>query len=368
MKISQKGKPDFILLFLVFVLVGFGLLMVFSSSSIVSITRYQNPWFFTIRQSIWAFLGLVSMFILMNIHYSNFKKWFLPIFTIVIILLILVLLIGTSINGHRSWFSFRSFGIQPAEFAKLGLIIYLAALINKKGDQFQSFKKGLRPILLIIGLVLGLVMLQPDIGSSIIILLGALTLLIAGGANLFHLAIIALCASPLALYIVTSHSYRIQRFTTFLHPWDDTQNGSYQLVQSLFAFGHGGLYGTGLGQSIEKLFYLPEAYNDFIFSIIGEELGFMGVVLFIMVYVLFLLRCIMISLRCKDEYGTLLGVGIISLIGFQALINMGGVTGSIPVTGVTLPFISYGGSSLLLCLSSIGIILNISRENNIIIN
>jgi cell division protein FtsW len=207
-------------------------------------------------------------------------------------------------------------------------------------------------------------MLQPDVGSSIIIVLGALTVIIIGGANLLHLAGVFLCTSPLMLYIVLSHSYRIERFTAFLHPWDDTQNSSYQLVQSLYALGHGGVLGAGIGNSIEKYQFLPEAYNDFIFSVIGEELGFVGSLLFLSIYLIFLWRCLLISMRCKNTFGTLLGVGISSLIGFQALINMGGVTGSIPVTGVPLPFISYGGSSLLMYLTSIGMILNISRENN----
>jgi cell division protein FtsW len=207
-------------------------------------------------------------------------------------------------------------------------------------------------------------MLQPDVGSSIILVLGALIVIIIGGANLLHLAGIFLCTSPLMLYIVMSHSYRIQRFTAFLHPWDDTQNTSYQLVQSLYALGYGGVLGTGIGNSIEKYQFLPEAYNDFIFSVIGEELGFVGLLLFLSIYLIFLWRCLLISIRCKNTFGTLLGVGISSLIGLQASINIGGVTGSIPVTGVPLPFISYGGSSLLLYLTSIGIILNISRENN----
>lgn len=179
---------------------------------------------------------------------------------------------------------------------------------------------------------------------------------------MLHLAGIALCVSPVFVYMLSSHSYRVDRFSAFLDPWADPQGVSYQLVQSLFAFSQGGVTGAGLGKSILKYLYLPEAHNDFIFSIIGEEMGFIGTTAFLIVYLLFLWRGLIVSLRCEDGFGKLFGVGFISLIGVQALINLGGVTGSIPMTGVTLPFISYGGSSLLLCMTGVGMVLSISRE------
>ncbi|SEB82375.1 putative lipid II flippase FtsW [Paenibacillus sp. GP183] len=358
----KRGKPDFLFLFLTFLLVSFGLVMVFSASAATSIMRYHSAWYFEKKQSVWAIIGVISMFIFMNIHYKKFEKWVKILFLGSLILLILVVIVGTNINGHKSWFGIGPFGVQPTELAKIALVLYIAALIHKKGEKFQQFKKGLLPVILLMGLVAGLIMLQPDIGSVIVILLGTSIVIIVGGANSKHLLAILLCVSPIALIIVLAKSYRIQRFTSFLHPWTDPQGTSYQLVQSLYAFGHGGITGTGFGLGIEKNFYLPEAHTDFIFSVIGEEFGFIGDAIFLLIYVLFLWRGLLIAVRCEDLFGCLAGIGIISLIGFQALVNLGGVTGSIPITGIPLPFISYGGSSLLISLTSIGILLSISRE------
>jgi cell division protein FtsW len=358
----RRGRPDFLLLFLTFLLVGFGLLMVFSTSEAKSLGNFHSLWYFTERQAIWAALGTFSMFLCMNIPYNQFKKWFLPIFLIVLALLCLVLMFGTKVNGHRSWFGVGSLGIQPTEFAKLSLILYLAALISKKGERIREFKKGLLPLLVIVFLVASLIMLQPDIGSDLVILLSAFIVILASGANILQLAAVVLCAVPIGAYIMVAKSYRLQRFTAYLHPWNDSQDSSYQLIQSLYAFGHGGITGTGFGRGVEKMFYLPEAHTDFIFSTIGEEFGLIGCILFFLVYLAFLWRGIVISLRSPDTFGTLAGIGIVSVIGVQALINLGGVTGSIPITGVPLPFISYGGSSLLICMTSIGILLSISRE------
>lgn len=360
-EVIRRGRPDFFLLFLTFLLVGFGLLMVFSASEITSSGNYHSIWYFTERQAIWAVLGTIFMFIFMSIPYQKFKTWFLPIFVSVLMLLCLVLLIGTKINGHRSWFGVGSFGIQPTEFAKLSLILYLAALISKKGDRIRDFKKGLLPLLLIVGIVTSLIMLQPDIGSDLVILLSSMIVLLVSGAHVLQLLAVGLCFVPAGAYILLAKSYRLQRFTAYLHPWDNSLDSSYQLVQSLYAFGHGGLIGTGFGRGVQKMYYLPEAHTDFIFSTIGEEFGLIGCILFILVYLFFLWRGILISLRCPDSFGTLTGLGIVAVIGVQALINLGGVTGSIPITGVPLPLISYGGSSLLICMASIGILLNISR-------
>lgn len=358
----MRGRPDFLLLLLTSILVGFGILMVFSSSEASASWKFHSFIYFTERQAIWGIIGTIAMLIMMNVPYKMFQKWSRPIFVLTLILLGLVIVFGTKINGHRSWFGVGSFGIQPTEFAKLGLIIYLAALINKKGEKIQQFKKGLFPLFIIVGLVLGLIMLQPDIGSDLVILVAATIVIVVGGANLLYLFGIGLSLLPIAVGIVFAKSYRLQRFTAYLHPWDDSQDSSYQLVQSLLALGHGGWTGAGFGKGIEKLLYLPEAHTDFIFATIGEEFGFIGSFIFLIIYVLFIWRGIIVALRCPDLFGTLMGIGIISLIGVQALINLGGVTGSIPITGVPLPLISYGGSSLLISMASIGILLNISRE------
>lgn len=336
--------------------------MVFSSSEASAYWKFHTFFYFTERQAIWAFIGTIAMLLVMNVPYQMFQKWSRPIFVLILILLGLVIVFGTKINGHRSWFGVGSFGIQPTEFAKLGLIIYLAALISKKGEHIRQFKKGLLPLFIIVGLVLGLIMLQPDIGSDLVIFVASAIVIVAGGASLLQLTGIGLFLLPIAIGIVFAKSYRLQRFTAYLHPWNDSQDSSYQLVQSLLALGHGGWTGTGFGKGVEKLLYLPEAHTDFIFATIGEEFGFIGCSIFLIIYILFIWRGIIVSLRCPDVFGTLFGIGVVSLIGIQALINLGGVTGSIPITGVPLPLISYGGSSLLISMASIGILLNISRE------
>lgn len=376
MNATRKGSPDFLLLILTLVLVGFGLVMVFSASSAIALTdpELKDSLFFTKRQAIWVILGTFVMFFVMNVHYSKFKILFIPMFLITVIMLVLVPFVGEVRNGARSWFGIGSFGVQPTELAKLSLILYLSALITKKKEKFREFKRGLFPILVVVGFIAVLIMLQPDLGSCLILLACAAVVILVGGANLKHLLLIFGAIVGVSVFILCiillkdpsyfDESYRFARLTSFMDPLADELGDGFQLVNSLRAFGHGGFFGAGFGHGIQKLHYLPEAHNDFIFATIGEELGFLGSLLFLLIYILFIWRGIVISLRCPDVYGTIVGVGIMSLIAIQALVNVGGVTGSLPITGVTLPFISYGGSSLLITLFSMGIVLNISRESS----
>ncbi|WP_248926473.1 putative lipid II flippase FtsW [Paenibacillus hamazuiensis] len=364
----RRGTPDFLLLFLAFTLVCFGLAMVFSASMAY---EKNDPWYLTVRQAMFIAIGTVGMFFCMNVHYTKFKKWVVPFFVAVVIMLLAVPVVGKEVNGAKSWFYIGSFGIQPSEFAKLAVIVYLASLISKKEEKIRDFQKGLMPALIILAFVAGLIMMQPDLGSTMILLMGAGIVIIVGGANLKHIFMLSAAGGAflslfVTIYLLTSkeHSYRVDRFTSFLDPWADPLDKGYHLIQSLYAFGHGGITGAGFGQSIQKLHYLPAAHNDFIFSIIGEELGFIGSSLFLLVYLLFLWRGLLIALRCKETFGTLTGVGIVGMIGIQAIINIGGVTGSIPLTGVTLPLISYGGSSMIITLVSLGVLLSISRDHN----
>lgn len=371
MSTTRRGTPDFVLLFLTLALVGFGLVMVFSAS--YSLTYSEDPLLYTKKQALFAVAGTVVMFVVMNISFTRLKKWFLPFFLFSLVLLVLVLIFGNEVKGARSWFRFGSFGLQPTELAKIGLLAYLATIIPKKGDKIRDFKTGLLPVLIVTGLVCFLIMLQPDLGSMLIVLAMAFAVITIGGARLKHLALLAGAGAVAVGGIVVTElltatdgnlSYRMRRITSFLDPWKDAQGDGYHLIQSWFALGHGGLTGAGFGRSVQKLHYLPEAHNDFIFAVIGEELGFIGAAIFLLVYLLFLWRALMIAIRCPDLSGTLMGAGITVLIFLQALVNIGGVTGAIPITGVTLPFISYGGSSLLTKMFSVGLLLCISRENN----
>jgi len=368
----QRGTPDFFLLSLTIALIGFGLVMVFSAS--YSITFQDDPLSYTKKQALWAIMGTFVMFITMNTSYHKVKKLFIPFFLFVLLLLILVLMIGEVRNGAKSWFDLGPFGGQPTEFAKIGIILYLSVMIGRKGEKLKDFKTGLMPLLFMVGIVCFLIMLQPDLGSTVILLITASLVIVVGGARKKHifwlagigasLFVLAIMAEMWIAKIREVPSYRLRRLTSYINPWEDPLFSGHQLIQSWYALGHGGLTGAGFGQSIQKLHYLPFAHNDFIFAIIGEELGFIGASIFLFVYLLFIWRGLLVALRCSDVTGMLVGIGIVGMISIQVLINVGGVIGAIPITGVTLPFISYGGTSLLSTMFAVGILLSISRENN----
>lgn len=363
---TNRGTPDFWVMFLSLAIVGFGIVMVFSSSFTVSYWEMGNRWFFTQRQIIWAGIGLLMMLLTMNIPFRFYKKYFFVFLSLSFILLILVFVkfIGKNLNGANSWIGVGTMSIQPAEFAKLGLIIYLAALISKKKDKMKTFKDGLLPALIISFIFFFLIALQPDYGTAFILLGTAITIIFVGGANLKYILYLLLTGLLFIPLIFISAGYRLSRFNAFMDPWSDPYGNGYHLIQSLIAFGNGGIMGAGFGKGIQKYFYLPYPQSDFIFSVIGEELGFVGVVIFLVGFLVLLWRILFISAKSKDIFGKLVGVGIVTSFAFQAFINIGGVTGAIPITGVPLPFISAGGSSLITSMSAIGIILSLSRENN----
>ncbi|SET47463.1 putative lipid II flippase FtsW [Paenibacillus sp. NFR01] len=381
--VPGRGTPDFQLLILTLLLVGFGLVMVFSASSGLTLASKKfshDPLYFAKRQAIWVGLGCFVMFVVMNIHYSKFKKWYVPIFFITLFLLLFVVT-TESINGAKSWMSIGKLGIQPTELAKISIILYLSALITKKGERLRDLRTGFIPVTVIVGIVGGLILLQPDLGSCLILIATSGLVIYAGGASMKHilgsLALvllgIAIVLGPKTALDSLSHSdakasdesdYRMGRIEAFLNPFEDTSDQGYNIIQSLIAIGEGGTHGAGFGQSVQKLSYLPYPYTDFIFAVIGEELGFVGTAIFLMLYLYFIWRGILIALRCPDPFGTLVGIGCMGLIAIQAFVNIGGVTKTIPLTGVTLPFISYGGSSLLVTMLSMGIMLSISRESN----
>jgi cell division protein FtsW len=365
-----RGTPDFLLLLMTFILVGFGLVMVFSASSAMAAENYNDPFLLAKKQLIAAAIGAFVMIILMNIPYTFWKRGYIPFFLLTLGLMIAVLAIPAE-DKPRSWIDLGFFTIQPVEFAKLATILYISSYIHRKGELFQNFTRGLVPVSLIVAFITALIMMQPDFGSTVVFLCCCFILIIAGGANLLHIfaGIFAtvfisaiLIGGALLLDMGDDREYQLKRFNCFMDPWHDTQGWCWQHVQAEIALGHGGITGAGFGQSVQKLFYLPEAHNDFIFAIIGEEFGFIGVTLFILFLLFFLWRGIIVSLRCKDPYGTLLGIGIVGMFGIQSFINIGGVTNTIPMTGITLPFISSGGTSLLVSMMSIGILLSISRN------
>lgn len=289
----HRGTPDFILLVLTFLLVGFGVVMVFSASSATSAYHFNDPFYYTKRQIMWAVLGIAVMLLLMNIPYRKLRPLAFPAFAIVIVLLVLVLM-RDPIYGSRRWLSIGPFGLQPSEFAKLGIILYFAHLISKKGEKVRDFQKGLLPLLIIAAITAGLIMMQPDFGATAIFLCCAMAVIIAGGVNLKHFFAVSLAGGSLAAAFISFNLLFSDRFeyikfrvTSFLDPWQDPYNTGYNLIHSLLAFGHGGTFGAGIGQSIQKLHYLPFTHNDFILPVIGEELGFIGLVTFLLIYLFF---------------------------------------------------------------------------------
>ena len=363
----RAPKPvgmDHILLCVTITLALVGLVMVFSASAVVAGNRFHDSWYYLKRQLVWLAFGLVLLHVASRVDYIWWKRLALPLLGLIIVLLLVVLIpsIGVAGHGARRWIPLGPISIQPAEMAKLVGVIYLAAYLAKKEDRLQHFSTGLLPALLVIGVLSGLILLEPDLGTVVVLGLVTGGLLFVGGACLSHLSTLALSAVPIGLVLVLTSGYRRQRLMAFLEPWRDASDTGFQITQSFLAFGSGGLFGVGLGEGKQKLFFLPEAHTDFVLALVGEELGFVGTVIIVLFFALFVLRGFQISTRARIPFGRYLGIGITTLIGIQALINACVVTGLLPTKGLTLPFVSYGGSSLVICLMGVGILLNISRD------
>lgn len=337
--------------------------MVYSASSIWATYKFDDALYFIKRQLLFAGTGVVAMLFVSHIPYFYWikhRKW---IFISCILLLIAVLIPGVGMvrGGARSWIGVGAFSIQPAEFMKLGMILFLSGYLVKHQSKITIFKKGfLPPLLLIVSLFL-LIMLQPDLGTGMVFILTSFLLLFIAGARISHFFILIGFGIIGFVLLILSAPYRINRITSFLDPWQDPLGTGFQIIQSLYAIGPGGLFGVGYGNSLQKYFYLPEPHNDFIFAIIAEELGFIGGFIVILLFLLFIWRGILVSLYAPDLFARFLSIGIVGMIAIQVMINISVVIGLIPVTGITLPFLSYGGSSLTLTLCSVGILLNISK-------
>lgn len=340
-----------------------GLMMVYSASAVLAFHEFGDKFYFFKRQAIFAGLGLVSMYFMMNVNYSIWKKWAPMLLIICFGLLVIVLIPGIGVvrGGARSWLGISSFGIQPSEFMKLAMIIFLAKWLSNEQQKITEFTKGLLPPLGLVFFAFGLIMLQPDLGTGAVMVGASMILIYTAGARMKHLGGLAMIGVVGLIGLVIAAPYRLKRITSFLDPWSDPLDGGYQIIQSLFAIGPGGLVGLGLGMSRQKFSYLPEPQTDFIFSILAEELGFIGGATLIMLFLVLVWRGVRVAIAAPDTFGSLLAIGITSIIGLQVLINIGVVIGMMPVTGITLPLVSYGGSSLTLLLTALGILLNISR-------
>ena len=341
----------------------FGLLMIYSSSSIWSEYKFGNSFHYFIYQGLFIIISIILITIISKIDYHIYYKLSTKILIISVILLILVLIPGIGVirNGSRSWFGIGSFGIQPSEFTKLSLIIFVSRYLAKSNKYMKDYKKGVFPILGILLFIFGLIMLEPDFGTGMIIVVSIIALLLIAGVKLKFFLIIGSIGIIGIIVLIIIAPYRIDRITSFLNPWSDPLGTGFQIIQSLYAIGPGGLLGMGLFNSRQKHFYLPEPQTDFIFSIISEELGVLGVIVVIALFSVILFCSIKVSLKCEESFGKYLSFGLTFQIILQTILNLSVVIGLIPVTGVTLPFLSYGGSSLIISSISIGIILSISN-------
>ncbi len=360
---SKKTTPDIILMIITFTLLAIGLIMVYSASAVMAERNLGDSFFFAKRQMLFAGVGIAAMLFIMNLDYWIWRSWAKPIIIVCFVLLIVVLIPGVGLvrNGSQSWIGVGAFSIQPSEFMKIAMIIFLGKFLSENQKHIISFKKGLLPSLGLVFLAFGMIMLQPDLGTGTVMVGTSIVMIFIAGARIRHFVILGLIGVAGFIGLIASAPYRIKRITSFLDPWSDPLGSGFQIIQSLYAIGPGGLFGLGLGESRQKFFYLPEPQTDFIFAILSEELGFIGGSLILLLFALLLWRGIRIALGAQDLFGSFVAVGIISMVAIQVMINIGVVTGLMPVTGITLPFLSYGGSSLTLMLIAIGILLNVSR-------
>jgi len=358
----KKKQPDIVLFLTTFLLLSIGVIMVLSASSYHAMLYYDDPYYFLKRQLRWSGIGIITMIFFMNFDYYKTKKFIVSGFLVTLVLLVLVLIpgVGVEVKGSSRWLGVGSMVFAPSEIVKLAIVFFLARAMSMRPDEIKSLK-GFFTYLLVLGVVAGLLLKQPDLGTTIAVAGTVFCMFIAAGARVVHLTGLALTGIAGVVALIIQEPYRLKRIIGYLKPFETASNEGYQTVQSLYALGSGWLFGIGLGNSRQKFLYLPERHTDFIFAIIGEELGFIGVVLVILLFFLFIWRGYRVALYAPDRFSSLLAVGLTSIIAVQSVINLGVVTGSLPVTGITLPFVSYGGSSLTFSLIGVGILLNISK-------
>lgn len=362
--LKELEKYDMVILLMAVALTCFGIVMVYSTSSVMAATKYRDSFYFLKRQVIYALLGFGAMLFAMRFDYQLWRKWAVPILLGCLVLLCAVLVpgIGGSAKGATRWIRLPGFNLQPSELSKIALIIYMAYSLEKKQEKIKDFTAGFLPYMIILAVMFLILLLQHDLGSAVTLAFVAFMMLFLAGARLSYFLGMIILAAPFLWYIIAKESYRMKRINAFLNPWNDPAGSGFQIIQSWIAVGTGGIFGQGLGESKQKLFYLPEAHTDFILAVTGEELGFIGVAVIAAMFFLLVLRSIRVALYAADTFGMYLAYGIAVLLGTEAFVNMAVVTGMVPTKGLALPFISYGGSSLIVTLFAVGILLNVSSR------
>lgn len=361
---KDKKPFDFILFIAVLILLSLGLVLVFSASAPTAERMFNNIYHYIKSQLMFAALGMVAMIFAANYDYHKFGKktvWVLMLTCIILLILVLIPGIGSKANDSWRWIEIAGIRFQPSELTKLALILFFSYNLSKRKKPLNSFFSDLLPYLFVIGIISLLLLLETHLSATIIMIMLAMIILFAGGAKIRHFALLVVPVGAMVAAVITFTDYMTPRITSWLDPWSSPLGAGYQTIQSLYAIGSGGIFGRGLGQSMQKFLYVPEPHNDYIFAILAEELGFVGVLAVLLLFMIFIWRGIKIALNAPDLYGCLIATGITSLIAVQSLFNVAVVTNTVPPTGVSLPFFSSGGTSLVLFMTEVGILLNISR-------
>jgi cell division protein FtsW len=360
---ARKLKSDKVLFVATLLLVGASVVMVYSASAVLAQNRYSQPYFFLIRQAMWACLGLGVMSLAMRFDYRNYRQ---PSFIWMalggVTLALVAVLFSRPINGSSRWFGLGGMGVQPSEVAKLSAIFFIAALLERRMDRIDDIPYALVPIGLVVSVLVGLILLEPDLGTSITLILVAAAMVFAAGVSYRYVVGLLLTGLPVAYLLVMGSAYRRRRLMAFWDPWRDPLGDGFQVIQSLIAVGAGGLTGRGFMAGVQKLFYLPEPHTDFIFAVIGEELGLVGTTIIVGCFLVIAWRGFHIAMEAPDRFGSFLAIGLTTMIAVQAFFNISVVLGMVPTKGIPLPFVSAGGSSLLISLLSMGILLNVSQH------
>ncbi len=360
----ERRYIDYPLLITVLLLMSIGVLIVYSSSAILSLEKYNDSYFYLKKEIIFAFLGIGLLLAFRKIDYHVYWKYTYPLLGVTLFMLLLSFIpgLGHSAGGAQRWIRIAGFTFQPSEATKIAIILFLAYTLAKKREKMKDFKIGFLPAMGISMFFVGLILLQKDLGTAVTLAMVIMVMMFVGGARLRYLFYGLLAAMPALYFLIFAVEYRRKRIMAFLDPWEHKLDSGFQVIQSYVAFNAGGMWGQGLGQGKQKLFYLPAAHTDFIFSVIGEELGLLGVLFVIALFFVLMVRGVKIALKSPDLYGMYLAIGIVSLVSIQCLFNFGVVMGVLPTKGLPLPFISHGGTSLLVMMALMGILLNISSQ------
>lgn len=342
-----------------------GLLAVYTSSFAVAYHEYGDANFFVKRQVIFALAGVAALVFFMRLDYNHLRVLAVPMLLVALISLLLVLTpLGVEHNGARRWLEVGPISLQPSEYAKLAVIVYISAWLSSRGSQISKFSLGFVPFVLLLSVLGALIISEPDMGTTVIVVLVACTLFFVAGAPLTHLALLLGAGAGMSYLLIGAQDYRLDRITSFLHPESDPQGVGFQILQLLIALGSGGPFGLGWAASRQKHLYVPGSHTDGVFAILGEELGFIGLMFILGLFAFFVLRGLRVTMRSRDKFAVLLSIGIVSWISYQTLINIAGITRTIPLTGVPLPFLSYGGSALIALMAGVGILLSVSRYSS----